>query len=87
MSPKTIRNHRAIISAALHQAVRWGWMRENVAERARPPHIAQTRVTAPSVEAVRAIIEAADDFAYDSVKRGDIPSMRIGRGILPPRRR
>jgi len=28
-SPKTIRNYHAIISAALHQAVRWGWMRTN----------------------------------------------------------
>ncbi len=31
-SPKTIRNHHAIISSALHQGVRWGWVRENVAE-------------------------------------------------------
>ena len=27
-SPKTIRNHHAIISSALHQAVRWGWVRD-----------------------------------------------------------
>ena len=37
---KTIRNHHAIISSALHQGVRWGWVRENVAERAKPPRVA-----------------------------------------------
>lgn len=26
-SPKTIRNHHASISSALHQAVRWGWVK------------------------------------------------------------
>ena len=38
-SPKTIRNHHAIISSALHQAARWGWVRTNVAELAKPPRI------------------------------------------------
>ena len=36
-SPKTIRNHDAIISSALHQGVRWGWIRENIAEKAESP--------------------------------------------------
>jgi integrase len=36
-SPKTICNHHATISSALHQEVRWGWVRDNVADRARPP--------------------------------------------------
>jgi integrase len=36
-SPKTIRNHHAIISSALHQGVRWGWARDNMAELAKPP--------------------------------------------------
>ena len=57
-SPKTIRNHHAIISSALHQAARWGWVRTNVAELAKPPRIAQRRVKAPSVDAVRAVIQA-----------------------------
>jgi hypothetical protein len=33
-SPKTIRNRNAIISSAIHQGVRWGWVKTNVAERA-----------------------------------------------------
>lgn len=59
-SPKTIRNYHAIISSALHQGVRWEWVRESVAEKAKPPRVSQRRVTAPSVEAVRSVIEAAD---------------------------
>lgn len=86
-SPKTIRNHHAVISAALHQAVRWGWLRENVAERAKPPRISQTRVKAPTVEAVRQVIEAAEDryhrlaaflmlAALTGMRRGEVCALR-----------
>ena len=60
LSPKTIRNHHAIISSALHQGVRWEWVRENVADKAKPPRISQRRIKAPSVNAVRSVIEAAE---------------------------
>ena len=86
-SPKTIRNHHAIISSALHQAVRWGWIRENVAEKAKPPRIAMKRVKAPSVEAVRSVIEAAEDrdprlapllmlAALTGMRRGELCALR-----------
>lgn len=61
VSPKTIRHEHAILSAALHQAVRWGWVRDNVAERGRPPQMRQRRISAPSVETVRAIVTAAEE--------------------------
>jgi hypothetical protein len=47
LSAKTIRNHHAIISSALHQAARWEWVRENVADRAKPPRVSQTRMKLP----------------------------------------
>ena len=86
-SPKTIRNHHAIISSALHQAVRWGWVRENVAEKAKPPRVSQRRVTAPSVEAVRTVIEAAEErdprlapllmlAALTGMRRGELCALR-----------
>jgi integrase len=86
-SPKTIRNHHAIISSALHQAVRWGWIRENVAEKAKPPRISMKRVKAPSVEAVRSVIEAAEDrdprlapllmlAALTGMRRGELCALR-----------
>jgi site-specific recombinase XerC len=86
-SAKTIRNHHAILSSALHQAVRWGWVRENVAERARPPQVRQSRVTAPSVEEVRAVVVAAEEkdprlapllmlAALTGMRRGELCALR-----------
>jgi integrase len=86
-APKTIRNHHAIISAALHQAVRWGWLHTNVAELAKPPRIAVRRVKAPSVEAVRSVTEAAEERdprlaallmlgALTGMRRGELCGLR-----------
>ena len=86
-SPKTIRNHHAIISAALHQAVRWGWVRTNVAEQAKPPRVAHRRVQAPSVDVVRDVIEEAERrdprlapflmlAALTGMRRGELCALR-----------
>jgi len=86
-SPKTIRNHHAILSSALHQAVRWGWVRDNVAEMAKPPRVSPRRVTAPSVEVVRSIIVAAEKedprlapllmlAALTGMRRGELCALR-----------
>jgi integrase len=86
-SPKTIRNHHAIISAALHQAVRWGWVRSNVAELAKPPRVSQKRVDAPSLDVVRRVIEAAERrdprlapllmlAALTGMRRGELCALR-----------
>jgi integrase len=86
-SAKTIRNYHAIISSALHQAVRWGWVRDNVAEQAKPPRVSQHRVKAPSVEVVREIIESAEDRdprlapllmlgALTGMRRGELCALR-----------
>jgi integrase len=86
-SPKTIRNHHAAISAALHQGVRWGWVRSNVAELARPPRIAHQRVRAPSIEVVRDVIDEAERrdhrmaallmlAALTGMRRGELCALR-----------
>jgi integrase len=86
-SPKTIRNHHAAISAALHQGVRWGWVRSNVAELARPPRIAQKRVRAPSIDVVRKVIDEAERrdphkaallmlAALSGMRRGELCALR-----------
>jgi len=86
-SAKTIRNYHAIISSALHQAARWGWVRENVAEHAKPPRVSQRRVKAPSVDVVRAIITSAEDRdprlapllmlgALTGMRRGELCGLR-----------
>lgn len=86
-APKTIRNHHATISAALHQGVRWGWVNENIAEKARPPRVPQRRVNAPSVEVVRKVIDAAGErdqrlapllvlAALTGMRRGELCALR-----------
>ena len=86
-SPKTIRNHHGTISAALHQGVRWGWVNENVADKARPPRVPQRRVNAPSVEVVRKVIDEAEErdprlapllilAALTGMRRGELCALR-----------
>ena len=86
-SPKTVRNVHAILSAALHQAVRWGWLRENIAERAKPPRVSNRRVTAPAVDVVQQVIEEAERrdprlapllmlAALTGMRRGELCALR-----------
>ncbi len=86
-SSKTIRNHHAIISSALHQAVRWEWARENVADKAKPPRVSQRRVRPPSVDSVRAVVEEAEArdpriapllmlAALTGMRRGELCALR-----------
>jgi integrase len=86
-SAKTIRNHHAVISAALHQGVRWGWVRSNVAENAKPPRVAHKRVSVPSLDVVRNVIEAAERrdprlapmlmvAALTGMRRGELCALR-----------
>ncbi|MHB8318221.1 MAG: tyrosine-type recombinase/integrase [Acidimicrobiales bacterium] len=86
-SPKTIRNHHAIVSAALHQGVRWGWLRVNVAEMARPPRVSLRRVQAPSTDVVRKVVEVAEErdprqapllmlAALTGMRRGELCALR-----------
>ncbi|MHB8328333.1 MAG: site-specific integrase [Acidimicrobiales bacterium] len=85
-SPKTIRNHHAII-AALHQGVRWGWVRYNVAERAKPPRVEHRQVQAPSVDVFHKVIDAAEKgdprlapllmpAALTGMRRGELCALR-----------
>jgi integrase len=86
-SAKTIRNHHAVISAALHQGVRWGWVRASVAEMAKPPRVPHKRVSVPSLDVVRAMIEAAERrdprlapmlmlAALTGMRRGELCALR-----------
>lgn len=86
-SAKSIRNIHAIISAALHQGVRWGWIRSSVADMAKPPRVPQRQVKAPAVDVVQQIIEEAEDrdprlspllilAAMTGMRRGELCALR-----------
>jgi integrase len=57
--PGSVRMIHAVISSALNQAVRWGWIGTNVAERATPPPLRRVAAKPPTPEQVIGLIEAA----------------------------
>jgi integrase len=61
LKPTSVRRVHALLSASLHQAEKWNMVKENVARRASPPPVHAAQVTAPSPEAVQALIKAADE--------------------------
>lgn len=86
-APKTIRNLHATISSALHQAERWGWVRQNVAELSKPPRVTQRRLGPPTIEVVKSLISAAEDrdpnlapllmlAALTGMRRGELCALR-----------
>ena len=59
LSAASVRMVHAVASSALNQAVRWEWIKENVADKATPPVVRKAKVTIPEPEQVIALIEAA----------------------------
>jgi integrase len=59
LAPASVRMVHAVISSALSQAVRWGWIGASVADRATPPSVRQARIAPPEPEDVIRLIEAA----------------------------
>jgi integrase len=87
LSPSSVRRHHAILSAALRRAVKWDWLARNPAERASPPGAARHATTAPSTEAVRRLLAAAQDedrvlvaavvlAAVTGARRGELCALR-----------
>jgi integrase len=88
-SPSTIRQHHAILSGALGQAVKWGWCPINVAAMASPPTVHQRRIVPPSPNEVRAIVELAEQrnpimaalimlAALTGARRGELCGLKWG---------
>jgi integrase len=59
VSDATILHHHRILSAALHQAVKWGLLAVSPAERATPPPQRRTELHVPPPERVRTLIDLA----------------------------
>lgn len=61
MAPATVQQHHAILSAALNQATRWGWLAENPAKLAERPKKPRELKMIPAVGEVRALIDACGE--------------------------
>ena len=60
LSPSSVHRHAAVISAALSQGVKWGWLDTSPAAKASSPSAATARkLVTPSTEQVATLIKAA----------------------------
>ena len=83
----TIRQHHAILAAALHQAVKWGWIDRNPADRATPPSVHSAAMKVPTPEQLSVLVTAAEDHdpvlataialaALTGARRGELAALR-----------
>lgn len=89
LKPLTVRKSHAILSAALHQAVRWGWLDHNPIDQATPPSARSDELTVPSADEVRRLLEVFERSHADlasliyaaattGCRRGELCGLRWG---------
>ena len=88
LGPNTIRQHHALLSSALTQAVKWGWIDRNPAIAASPPGRKKSGRKAPEPAEIRALIEACEDDidlattiaigAITGARRGELCGLQWG---------
>ena len=65
LTPLSVRKSHAILSAAFHQAVRWGWLDRNPVDRSSPPSARPKEIRPPSIDQLRQLIQACLDDHED----------------------
>lgn len=61
--PRTVGQIHAVARVALNEAVRWGWIRDNPAQRAKPPKVRKFTPTPPTLAQLAQVVAADDDMA------------------------
>jgi hypothetical protein len=61
LRPATRRRYFAVLSAALNQAVRWGWLDISPASRATPPALESIELQVPTKDEVVTLIDGMGD--------------------------
>ena len=56
LQPLSVRKCHAVLSAALHQAEKWGWVDRNPIVRSSPPPARQREIVPPTVDEVRLLL-------------------------------
>ena len=89
LSPATVRRHHAVISAALSQAVKWGWIDMNPAARASVPEVPHKQLTVPTPAEIQQIVSVLQEMnpvygmaaflaAATGARRGELCALRWG---------
>lgn len=65
LKPLSVRKCHAVLSAALRQAVKWGWIDRNPIDRASPPSTRSAEVVPPTVDEVRMLLALCEGTSDD----------------------
>jgi integrase len=86
MAPRTVRQHHAILSSALSQAVKWRWLDRSPAGSATPPALPRGQGAIPGPDEVRRLIDKCGDdidlaavvtvAAITGLRRGELCGLR-----------
>jgi len=87
VSPATVRRHHAVLSAALGQAVKWGWIIVNPCSMASPPPVPRKPLVVPGNEEIHAIVRSLTQMnevygmaaflaASTGARRGELCALR-----------
>jgi integrase len=88
LSPASVRRRHAVIHAALERAVKWGLIVANPADRATPPRPTPSTASAPALDVVQQLIDAAESegcavlatavalAAVTGARRGELCALR-----------
>ena len=87
LSPATVSEYHAILSAALRQAVKWDWIDRDPTDRATPPSVVRREMVVPTSEQFMKLVSAAEKFdpvlasaialaALTGMRRGELVALR-----------
>ena len=87
LSPNTVHHLHAILSAALNQAVKWGWIDRSPADRSSAPPLRQVPMTIPTPEELNKLHRSAAGIdqilaaavalaALTGARRGELAALR-----------
>ncbi len=60
LKPLSVRKCHAILSTALRQAVRWGWLERSPIDRTSPPSSRSREIVPPTIVEVRSLLDACE---------------------------
>jgi integrase len=87
LSPSTVHQFHAILSAACRQAVKWGWIDRAPTDRATAPQPARKEMLVPTPDQLSALVNAAEEIdpvlatavalaALTGARRGELVALR-----------
>jgi integrase len=65
LHPLSVRKCHAVLSSALHQAEKWGWIDRNPIVRASPPPARQKEIVPPTIDEVRQLVVECEKLNPD----------------------